>query len=125
HLWTGTVREKPDPNTPAVVRNEDCSFGSWCHWRTFPELLEEFGVSWKIYQNELTVPNGLRGEADAWLGNFGCNPIEWFPQFGVRYSPRHREYLERTEKARSDELASIAEKLPSASGAAAEELREK
>lgn len=125
HLWTGTVREKPDPNTPAVVRNEDCSFGSWCHWRTFPELLEEFGVSWKIYQNELTVPNGLRGEADAWLGNFGCNPIEWFPQFGVRYSPKHREYLERTEKALSDELASIAEKLPSASGAAAEELREK
>lgn len=123
HLWTGTVREKPDPHTPAVVRNEDCEYGGWCNWRTFPELLEDHGVSWKIYQNELTVPNGLVGEADAWLGNFGCNPIEWFPQFGVRFTPKHQEYLERTEKVLGSELASVSEKLKNETGAAADKLR--
>jgi phospholipase C len=93
YLWTGTIREKPAPDSPASVRNENCDYGKWANWKTFPERLEDHGVSWKIYQNELTVPNGLTGEADAWLANFGDNPIEWFLQFHVRFADNHRKFL--------------------------------
>lgn len=126
HLWTGTIREKPDPSMPALVRNEDCEYGSWCSWRTFPELLEDHGVSWKIYQNELSVPSSLVGEADSWLGNFGDNPIEWFTQFGVRYYPKHREYLERAEKTVAKEFADLmATDLTSKPEAEAKKLRDR
>jgi phospholipase C len=104
HLWTGTIREKPDPKTPALVRNEDCDYGSWVNWTTFPERLEDHGISWKIYQNELTVPSGLTAEADAWLGNFGDNPIEWFTQYGVCYSENHRKHREKASQTLGGEL---------------------
>src|SRR5579871_2818458 len=77
HLWTGTCRAKPTTDSPALVRNEDCEYGQWVSWTTFPERLEDLGVSWKIYQNELTVPTGLEDEAAAWLSNFGDSPLEW------------------------------------------------
>lgn len=125
HLWTGTIREKADPTTPALVRNEDCDYGSWVNWSTFPERLEDHGVSWKIYQNELAVPTGLLGEAGAWLGNFGCNPIEWFPQFGVRFSENHRKYLERTAKTLATELEIVSKQVTSQTGDAQAELRKR
>jgi phospholipase C len=37
-------------------------------WKTFPERLEENNISWRIYQNEVSVGVGLEGEEDAWLG---------------------------------------------------------
>lgn len=125
HLWTGTIREKPDPKTPALVRNEDCDFGAWVHWATFPERLEDQGISWKIYQNELTVPSGLIGEADAWLGNFGDNPIEWFTQYGVRFSESHRKHLEKRAKTLASELDAVRKQLASQTGAATEKLQER
>jgi phospholipase C len=51
-----------------------------------PEILEEQDVSWKIYQNEISLPKGMSGEQDAWLGNFTDNPIEWFTKFNVKFS---------------------------------------
>ena len=48
--------------------------GSDRSWKTFPERLEEAGVSWRIYQNELSVASGLEGEDDAWLANFARQP---------------------------------------------------
>lgn len=93
HLWTGTIRTRPTTDVPALVRNQDCDYGSWQNWTTFPERLEAAGVSWKVYQNELTVPTGLAGEADAWLSNFGCNPLEWFTQFNVRLAPQYLAYI--------------------------------
>lgn len=111
HLMTGTIREKPSPDQPALVRNEDCDYGSWCHWTTFPERLQDAGVSWKIYQNELTVPTGLSDDEDAWLANFGCNPIEWFSQFNVRLVDRHRAFLARRVKEIPGEIAKLRAQL--------------
>lgn len=95
HLWTGTIREKPSPDSPARTLNSDTDHGHWAGWTTFPERLEDLGVSWKIYQNELSIESGLKGEEDAWLANFGDNPIEWFTQFNVRFARTRREFVER------------------------------
>jgi len=125
HLWTGTIRAKPDPASPALVRNEDCDFGRWVNWTTFPERLEDRGISWRIYQNELTVPNGLRGEADSWLANYGDNPIEWFEQYHVRLAPRHREHLANTARTMQADLDAAEKQLEKLTGEGADRQRKK
>jgi len=93
HLWSGTIRPQPDAAGKAHVRNSDAENETGVSWKTFPERLMEHGVSWRCYQNELWLHTGLSSEAAPWLGNFGDNPLEYFTQYGVRYAPRHREYL--------------------------------
>ncbi len=123
HLWTGTIRAKPTVTSPALVRNEDCDYGQWVNWTTFPERLEDHGVSWKIYQNELTVPSGLSDEADAWLANYGDSPIEWFTQFHVRFLAGHQAYLDQTLKSLSEKIETNTKQLATLQGDAAEKLR--
>lgn len=94
YLWTGTIRE--DASHPARVSNGDTDYDSEAAWTTFPERLEDAGVSWKIYQNEVSIESGLYGEHDAWLANFTDNPIEWFSQFRIRFSPSRRRYVTET-----------------------------
>ena len=95
HLWTGTIREKPEAAFVPNVRNSDVDYGATASWKTFPERLEAAGVSWRVYQNELSAPTGLEGEADAWLTNFTDNPLEWFDQYHLGFHKTHRDYLER------------------------------
>jgi phospholipase C len=95
HLWTGTIRERPDGASYANVRNSDVDFGSTVSWKTFPERLEEAGISWRIYQNELSVASGLADEEEAWVSNFGDNPLECFDQYNVGFRKTHIEYVER------------------------------
>lgn len=91
YLWTGKVRE--DAQSQARIRNEETDYGVEAAWKTFPERLEENNVSWKIYQNEISVGVGFEGEEDAWLANFTDNPIEWFEQYHVQFHPAHLKYL--------------------------------
>ena len=93
HLWSGTIRPEPDVSSKAHVRNSDAEVHEGIKWTTFPERLEELGVPWRVYQNELWLNTGLDSEAAPWLNNFGDNPLEYFAQYGVRYARRHREYL--------------------------------
>lgn len=93
YLWTGTLREKPSTDAYANVRNENLDYDRLAHWTTFPERLEEAGVSWKIYQNEISVGVGLEDEQDAWLSNFTDNPIEWFEQYHVKYHKAYRDSI--------------------------------
>ncbi|MBX3111053.1 MAG: phospholipase C, phosphocholine-specific [Fimbriimonadaceae bacterium] len=90
-LWTGTIRE--DADHPARVTNGETDYGSEAAWKTFPERLQEAGVSWKVYQNEISISSGLNGDEDTWLANFTDNPLEWFQQYRVRFSPRRREFV--------------------------------
>jgi phospholipase C len=113
HLWTGTIRAKQEANSPANVLNSDCEYGSEVSWPTFLERLEDHGVSWKIYQNELTIGAGLTVEEDLWLGNFGDNPIEWFTQFNVRFAPAHRRYVERLVNTLPAELVQLKQRASS------------
>lgn len=93
HLWSGTIRPEPHPESRAHVRNHDAETHEGVKWKSFPERLEEHGVSWRVYQNELYLNTGLTREQTPWLGNFGDNALEFFARYGVRYARRHREWL--------------------------------
>lgn len=92
HLWTGTARRAQDTAAQVIVRNEDCNYSNLADWKTFPERLEEHGISWRIYQNELSVATGLKDEAESWLANFTDNPLEWFKQYDVFSHDAHRRF---------------------------------
>ena len=87
YFWTGTIREKPEAASRANVWNDDADYDSMVSWKTFPERLEENNISWKVYQNEIGAGSGLEDEFDAWLGNFGDNPLEYFSQYNVNAKP--------------------------------------
>ncbi|HEX2846166.1 MAG TPA: phospholipase C, phosphocholine-specific [Chitinophagaceae bacterium] len=95
YLWTGTIREKSSGEVNANVRNENVDYEREVSWTSFPERLEDNGISWKIYQNEISLASGFEGEEDSWLANFTDNPIEWFSQYNVRFSKTHREYIQK------------------------------
>ncbi|HEY4087728.1 MAG TPA: phospholipase C, phosphocholine-specific [Bryobacteraceae bacterium] len=102
YLWTGTIRTSQDAASQAMVRNSDVDYGKDAKWTTFPERLEDAGISWRIYQNEVSVTSGLVGEEDAWLQNFTDNPIEWFEQYHVRFSKTHREWAKKVASMSPD-----------------------
>ncbi len=95
YLWSGTIRHEPTPESQACVLNSNVDYGSEASWTTFPERLEDLGVSWKIYQNEISMDTGLTGDEESWLSNFTDNSIEFFAQFNVRFHAKHREHLKR------------------------------
>lgn len=87
-LWSGTLREQQNGKVKANVVNENIDYDKarQAKWKSFPEILEEQNVSWRIYQNEISLPKGMSGEQEAWLSNFTDNPIEWFSKFNVKFS---------------------------------------
>ena len=86
--WSGTLREQQNGKVKANVYNENIDYDKnhQARWKSFPEILEENTISWKIYQNEISLPKGMSGEQEAWLSNFTDNPIEWFSKFNVKFS---------------------------------------
>ncbi|MEP6492165.1 MAG: phospholipase C, phosphocholine-specific [bacterium] len=90
-LWTGAIRAGAS-DVPRVM-NADTVYEKEAGWRTFPERLEDAGVSWRMYQNEVSLDSGLAADEDAWLSSFGDNPIEWFTQFNVRFAKSRRAFL--------------------------------
>ncbi|CAN5545039.1 phospholipase C, phosphocholine-specific [soil metagenome] len=125
HLWTGTIRETMNAASTPLVLNEQCDYGKWQKWTTFPERLEDLGVSWKIYQNELTVPNGLAGDAESWLSNYGDSPLEWFTQYGVRFAASHRKFLDGKIQAIPEEIAALNTQVSKLKGDAASKMQKK
>lgn len=113
HYWmTGTIRENADPASPANVWNLASSGNPYLNWKTFPERLEENGISWKLYQNEISMPSPLSGEASGWLGNFGTNVLEFFKQYNVRLHPEAIATLARKKENILKQIDSLS-KLPS------------
>lgn len=111
YFWTGTIREEQHPNVKANVWNSDVDYGKWAKWKTFPEVLEQHNISWKIYQNEISAGVGFEGEEDSWLGNFTDNPIEWFTQYHVEYHEPHLAWLRKVKKDMPAELAGLEKEL--------------
>ncbi|HZZ71055.1 MAG TPA: phospholipase C, phosphocholine-specific [Pirellulales bacterium] len=95
HFWTGTIRAEQQADALPHVYNSDTDHIGRLTWTTFPERLSAHGISWRVYQNELTVPSGMTDEEAAWLGNFGDNPLEYFRQYEARFAPCHVAYLQR------------------------------
>jgi phospholipase C len=93
-LWSGTIRKEQNENSRPNVWNEDSDFGT-VDWTTFPERLEDNGISWKCYQNEISVGVGFEGEEDSWLANFTDNNLEFFKQYNVKLHDKHIAHLKR------------------------------
>lgn len=86
--WSGTLREQKNGKVKPNVYNENIDYDKdrQAKWKSFPEILEEQKIPWKVYQNEISLPKGMSGEQEAWLGNFTDNPLEWFSRFHVKFS---------------------------------------
>jgi len=107
YYWmTGTVREENSTTGMAHLWNISNYDKPTLNWKTYPERLEENGIAWKVYQNELTMGFGLNGESSSWLSNFGTNVLEYFEQYNVRLHPGGIENLQEKKKSL---LAQIAE----------------
>ncbi|MCC6547825.1 phospholipase C, phosphocholine-specific [Candidatus Sumerlaeota bacterium] len=98
YFMTGTVRDQQAVDSPPILRNGDLAGHNSTKWITFPERLEDNGISWRIYQNELSKSSGLSGEEREWLANFGCNTMESFPQYNVGFARTHMDFMKRQEK---------------------------
>ncbi|MDP9042073.1 MAG: phospholipase C, phosphocholine-specific, partial [Bacteroidota bacterium] len=110
YFWSGTIRAEQDENSRAHVWNDDMDYGT-LHWKTFPERLEENGISWKFYQNELSIDVGFEGEQDPWLSNFQDNPLEFFSQYNVRLHAKHLDHLRKLMDSLPGEISLLQKKL--------------
>ncbi|WP_433257192.1 phosphocholine-specific phospholipase C [Streptosporangium sp. CA-135522] len=69
----------PGYTPPIVIDNSVNAANRTLKWTTFPERLQNAGISWKFYQN------GPLGD-----GNFDDNPLVWFTQYQNTGSPLHQ-----------------------------------
>lgn len=118
YFWTGKTHGAAGEK--AKVRNGELTYEREASWRTFPERLEEHGISWKVYQNEVSLPTDV--EDESLLANFTDNNLEWFSQYHVRFSKGFQDYLRKQENVLPKEIAEIETRLKSA-GADVDELR--
>ena len=94
YFWTGTVRNEQHENSRPHVWNDDMDY-STLKWATFPERLEDQGIAWKCYQNEISIDTGFEGEEDPWLSNFQDNPLEFFAQYNIHLHGPHLETMQK------------------------------
>ncbi|MEU8031049.1 phosphocholine-specific phospholipase C, partial [Streptomyces sp. NPDC049099] len=79
YMWTGYVGNDGKGGGP-VLGNDEKGYG----WTTYPERLEQAGVSWKIYQDVgdgLDAAGGWGWIDDAYRGNYGDNSLLYFNQY--------------------------------------------
>ncbi|PWV53291.1 phosphocholine-specific phospholipase C [Chitinophaga sp. S165] len=129
YFWTGTIREKQSTDAAPNVRNSEVDYPVPASWTTFPERLEDAGISWKVYQNELSVGVGFNGDEDAWLANFTDNPLEFFAQYRPQLSIAHYKHIQRSITKLTTDIKALEEKTGAASNedttAIKKELQEK
>ncbi|MES2276270.1 MAG: phospholipase C, phosphocholine-specific [Bacteroidota bacterium] len=94
YFWSGTIRAEQHENSLAHVWNEDMDYGT-LNWATFPERLEDHGIAWKHYQNEVAIDTGFEGEEDPWLSNFQDNALEFFAQYNIKLHDNHVTHLQK------------------------------
>ncbi len=107
YLWSGTLRATPDSESHANVLNGDVTDDNEASWKTFPERLEENDISWRVYQNELSIRTGFVGEEEEWLANFTDSPLEWFSQYNVRFHTGYQKYLRKTLEDLKSEIQKL------------------
>ena len=101
HMWTGWVGNDGLGGGPAVDNDEDISYS----WSTYPEVLEEAGISWKVYQDTGTGLDkagnwgGGDDKGDAYIGNYGDNSLLYFTQYqqAKSGSPLHAKAVTGTD----------------------------
>ncbi len=114
-FWTGTVRDAQRTDSRVYMRNDQIIKGGMT-WKTYPERLHDAGISWKLYQNELTLSGGLNPEEDAWLSNFGTNLLENFAAYNVEAYPGSVSAMQHQIDSLQHQIDQLEQKL-SAQGA--------
>ncbi|ETN95721.1 phosphocholine-specific phospholipase C [Zhouia amylolytica] len=109
YFWTGSNKGSKDD--PSNVRNSEVYYNKEANWKTFPERLEEMDISWRIYQNEVSIQTDLKGDDTSLLGNFTDNPLEWFSQFNIRYAKGHQRFLKKRRLELPGEIAALKEEI--------------
>ena len=122
-FWTGKIRSKP--GAQADVRNSDLYYNREAQWKTFPERLEENGIPWRIYQNEISLQTDLNGESEDWLSNFTDNNIEWFSQYNVRFHKAHYDFLQKRVNELPSEIDALKSELQKANKNKAKKIQKK
>jgi phospholipase C len=116
-FWTGKISYDLDGLQKVNIRNDDYSYGK-LPWKTFPELLEDNHIPWKFYQNDISCGGGYEKEERAWLANFGCNLLEFFEAYHVKFSSRYVRNLQKLLDTLPDEINKLQEASPSSEEAA-------
>lgn len=116
-FWTGKITHEENGIPKANIRNDDFAYGKQ-PWKTFPELLEENQVNWKFYQNETSCGGGFKGEERAWLANFGCNLLEFFKAYNVKFKDKYVESLQAQVETLPGQINKLQEESPSSDAAA-------
>jgi phospholipase C len=76
YMWTGWDGNDGKNGGP-VIANDELGYG----WQTYPERLQQAGVSWKIYQDAGVGLDqaGVWGfTSDPYIGNYGDNSLLYF-----------------------------------------------
>ncbi len=79
YMWSGYTGNDGSGGGP-VLDNAELGYG----WTTYPERLEQAGISWKIYQD---IGDGLDAAGswgwiqDAYRGNYGDNSLLYFDKY--------------------------------------------
>lgn len=110
-FWTGKITNQENGIPKASIRNTDYSYNN-LEWETFPELLEENNIPWKFYQNELSAGGGFVEEERAWLSNFGCNLLEFFKVYNVKFSERYVTSLQKQAENLPGEINKLQASIP-------------
>ncbi|WP_233831080.1 phosphocholine-specific phospholipase C [Paraburkholderia sp. ZP32-5] len=79
YMWSGWVGNDGSGGGP-VIDNSELGYG----WSTYPEVLQNAGISWKIYQDMGTGldANGSWGwTQNPYIGNYGDNSLLYFNQY--------------------------------------------
>jgi len=116
-FWTGKITHETDGIPKAHIRNTDFAHAT-LGWETFPELLAANEISWKFYQNEISCGGGFVGEERAWLANYGCNLLEFFKAYNVKFSERYIKNLQKLVDTLPAEIDKIQEASPDDAAAA-------
>lgn len=106
YFWSASIREQQTEQSKAHVYNDEINFKD-IGWTTFPERLEKMGISWKVYQNELSIDVGLDGDQDDWLGNFTDNNLEFYKQYNVKLHKAHLQYLPKRAAQLEAEISDL------------------
>jgi phospholipase C len=76
YMWTGWDGNDGQGGGP-VIANDELGYG----WQTYPERLQQAGVSWKIYQDSgdgLDKAGAWGWTSDPYIGNYGDNSLLYF-----------------------------------------------
>lgn len=109
YFWTGKCTE--DLHSKPLTRNSDTYYNNMAKWKTFPERLQENGISWKVYQNEISLQTAISGKGDSLLGNFTDNNLEWFAQYHVRFKKSHIDFYNRRIEELPGEIEELQKQL--------------